>query len=169
MPPGEQCLRVQIQVSMYFGLGGFSHNKHCALPAEAGLLALARGTCVGSRLQRTSSWGGFGKGLDSCRPGQSISRKEGEGDPQNRKTGSDMAELLGRFYQAGAWKLSFPNMGAPRIQKRHFSQAVLVSPGKMAPSSKFPLEPRAGHQCPTQCLMIYSDFKSLESSSTSDS
>lgn len=126
MPHGEQCLGVQIQVSMYFGLGGFSHNKHCALPTEARLLALARGTCVGSRLQRTSSWEGFGKGLDSCRPGQSISRKEGEGDPQNRKTGSDMAELLGRFYQAGAWKLSFPNMGAPRIQKRHFSQAVPV-------------------------------------------
>lgn len=42
MPPGEQCLGVQIQVSMYFGLGGFSHNKHCALPAEAGLLAFGQ-------------------------------------------------------------------------------------------------------------------------------
>lgn len=50
MPPGEQCLGVQIQVSMYFGLGDFSHNKHGVLPAEAGLLALTRGTCVGSRL-----------------------------------------------------------------------------------------------------------------------
>lgn len=66
-----------------------------ALTAEVGLLAFDQKNRYRFPSLNASSWWWFGREHVSCRTGQSISREEGEGNPQEW-----MEEPFGRFYQA---------------------------------------------------------------------